>query len=218
MFGHAAELDQPLWFLATQLIITVIIFVIYYVVDNDSLAEKILAAIAVFCIVLQYSGMNLYLFGNSIGEIRYTFGFLPEVMPVAIAGLFIGKSKKTYYTIIVMVCVCVITYWLPEAQGFGYQGIYLACLSITICLVMIKLGEKIHLWCLNQIINQLARYTMGVYCIHWLILKYLTIFYELKELSISRTIVFQIYAISLLIAIGIGIVGKKVKWLVNMIS
>lgn len=218
LFGHATELNQPLWYLTTQLIITIIAFVIYYVTDNDFWAEKILIGIAALCIILQYSGMNLYLFGSCVGEIGYTFGFLAELMPAAVAGLILGRTSKHTVSIIVMIAASVITYLFPQISGFGYQGIHLTCVSVTMCLIMITLGEKIRLGYFNRIINQLAKYTMGVYCLHWLVLKYLTIFYEKNALLFSKRIVFEIYVISLLFAFGLEIIAKRVKWLANMVS
>jgi len=70
---------------------------------------------------------------------------------------------------------------------------------------------------IKMAVDFLAKYTMGIFCLHWMVLKYVELFYERKELVRGREIAVLTFIMSLLIAIGVGGVAKKVKWIGKMV-
>jgi len=126
LFGHATELNCPLWYLVTQLFIIVIVFVIYYIFDNNEKAEKVIIGVFICGIGLQYTGVNFYLFRSCVDEVICTFGFCCELLPMAITGMLWGRvenifeeRKKKIIVVLVAIVACIVFRYIPAPEGFG---------------------------------------------------------------------------------------------------
>lgn len=187
--GHSPSLNESMWFQTVLILLTVLFFSLFYY-----LPERIGIILICFFIpaslILQYSGLNYYLFGDLREELKYPLGRFCEMVPYASIGFLLSYSKVYLklmkYWIYIFVPSVIVGYILLTTSifyppnGFGYSGIReiaIAVLFVTnaVIIPLDKLPEKVKNICFI-----VTKYTLGIYCIHRLIA---TIVYALLEKS-----------------------------------
>lgn len=192
IFG--ANINGPLWFWITLLIITSILLVTLKVHDMK-IHTAILISQGLFALIMQYTGMNLYLFGNLNDKCKWTLGRVCELYPYAIIGFVIINFdllkviKKHRYFVLVTTALGLIFYDkfpIPYCEGFYYQGLYMIGKAILIVLFFYCIPfEKLN-YQISGTINLFSKYTMGIIAIHYPVKTLLDIlFFDGKKVSFS---------------------------------
>ncbi len=225
LLGHSEKINPSMWYQFVLIVITaVFIFVFYF--SSEKTSVFIISLISIFCIWLQYTGINYDYFSRFSFEVRYPLGRLTEMIPYAGIGIIFAYAnkninlKKKYWILLIPVLIGGISklgLLLPNTQGFGYCG--LTKISITSFIVLFVLMipvEKIIINPIRKIVEILAKYALGVYCSHRLVAKYL--FEILQEEGIETGTFLQsvwIYILSLMFCCLIAkVFGEYAKKLV----
>lgn len=173
LFG--SNINSPLWFWVSLLIITVIIILTMRISNNRVIKYTIIAIEGIFSIIMQYTGLNTWLFGELDYKSRWTLGRVCELMPYAVAGIFFFHAlkwmkKNSYFSF----SIVIIVYYmfkhiisLPSCDGFYYQGLGLMCTSICLVLIFYLLPFELLPYPVTEIINNFSKYSMGIMAIHY---------------------------------------------------
>ena len=218
LVGCSRNINPPMWY-QSDLIFLTIIFIVFYKIFQDSIIY-IIPIIITGSLFIQYSGINYKLFINCIYEIRYPAGRIIEMLPYACLGiLFIEcdlfekiKSKRwTAQWILFIFCVIgIVCDRVCEPEGFGYQGIQRIAIALFLATnFYIYSFEKINIK-IQNVIFILSRYSLGIYCMHFMIGQMMNACYVklgLKTGMIGECIL--IYLICLISAMGIAKIPLK---------
>ncbi len=221
LFGSSNILAPQLWFISTQILMVCLLFILSSLAENSKNIQIAYIVIIIMSFVFQYTGMNYYLFGSAVYESKWTLGRFVEVLPVAATGfLYAVNEQKIRYKGIIFLCLAGLVFatkGLAHSEGFLYSGLDIYFRALLICFLFINLPQIKCRW-LAGIINYIAQYTMGVYCLHFLVGRYMWQVLELFHIGINTTgLLYNIlvYAGSFLISIAIGFAAqiKKLKTL-----
>lgn len=175
LLGGNHLINPTLWYLYD----TAIILLLFLVLQKTSKRSYTLLRISliVFCMFLQYSGINYNLFSKLPFDVRYSIGRLVEMIPASCAGslLFdVFQCKKISAALSIGYGIPALTignvlYWLsyylpkPEIPGFGYQGlvILIGALLLLAGFYGLKITSKLVLP-----VYLMQQYGLGIYCIH----------------------------------------------------
>ena len=190
--GHRPVVNMAMWYQNVLAVITVLFFAIFWFFPGK-VGVIVLAALAMFALFLQYSGINYQLFAELRYELRFPLGRFCEMVPCAVAGFMVAHSrilkKCEKYRAAAIGVLAVLILWLknvsvlPAPEGFYYAGLKnifmaVALVSIAYLLPMEKIPEK-----LQKVIQQMTRYTLAVYCMHNLIGRYMEKVFERLDLE-----------------------------------
>lgn len=193
--GSSPKLNTVLWYQADLIVLTLAYMIMHKVVPQKKILPFI-GVIGILAIFLQYSGVNYLLFKDARYEIRYTFGRLIEMIPFTTMGYILADKrciswlKKYKWSVaascgVLFVAFVVYSVFGYTPDGFGYNGIGLlvsgsSIVIITIALPLENCGRRT-----KKIIDLLAKYSMGIYCLHFGVGFWLTKLYVKWELQIN---------------------------------
>ena len=169
--GHSPKLNSTMWF-QTDLIAATALVIFLFHRCSDRGALGIMGALALICLILEYTGINFAVFSPLRYELKFPLGRFFEVLPMAAAGLLlarwgaVGRMGRAAPLICAAGIAAVCLLPLPKAIGFDYQGLYLLlmgslCAMLAVSLPLRSLPEKT-----GVIVRMLSRHTMGIYCMH----------------------------------------------------
>lgn len=221
--GHSLSVNQTMWYQVIAIVLTLIFSIIFCFVKKPW-NIVVVYALFVLALVLQFSGLNVQLFRNSRIEIRNSYGRIVEVLPFAVIGFTVAhykvyeklKSKRcqlltAFGLLILLFAFLQVKGRFPETEGFRYSGIYLLGMSTFLTLFAFFTSfEKVN-GRIKKVIKYVAKYTLGVYCIHRLIAKPVFIVFAMFGWSTSSFIIcIIIFIISLLVSVLIGCLPWKI--------
>ena len=199
--GHSRYLNPSMWYQFDIILVTLIFYLIFRYLD-DKKAVIGLSILTVVCLLLEFSGINVALFGNLEFELKYPLGRIVEVIPFAYIGfmlkyLGIYEKRKKYRYIIMPLCIVLffLGFRIPWTvlDDFGFAGFtkpYLALCVVTFA-YMVPF-EFLNLK-LKKAIVKLTDYSLGIYCIHRLVNTLLLVFVPAISLhSFERCILLYI--------------------------
>lgn len=222
VLGADRFLNPPLWYMYDLIIVMLIFIGIFKYCRKHSF--EILIILLFVSIFMQYSGLNFHFFSPLRFEVCYTLGRISEMFPYAVIGLAIGAKENNLFfegveklrklnivIVFIFLFVCYILISLKRggflAEGFDYHGIKLILLSTFIFLFVYKfviVNKFIPFW---GTIRWLAKYTLGIYCLHIAIGKYWYILLDFIGKSEAKGTIFGcviIYLLSLVLSYGIS--------------
>jgi fucose 4-O-acetylase-like acetyltransferase len=220
--GSSHTINPPLWFIADQMVLVIFLYSIYSLFENKKWANYFSMGLVIFCLAVEYSGLN-YEINNSLPwELKWNVGRFFETLPYAIIGVLLGQVKNKFklsrLRSVLTVILGIILLWvlyrvnLPNGIGFGYEGIAKVIGTVVIFFVFMLMPLQDI-----KILERISKYTLGIYCLHlgigW-ILQYIlgSCNIELRD----RYVCVLIYIISLLCAIVISKIPiKNIKKIVN---
>lgn len=182
--GHCY--NEPMWF-QTDLILVTLLFLLSAVVCRNEwrIITWIFAGLSVIAFCLQYTDLNYRLFSPFSYSFKYPLGRICEMLPYAFAGMILPFADKMDNWKRVLLVVLLLSgsaglYILHDSpQGFGYQGIRLLLLSVSM-MIAIKLFDFNRLPSgVKKVIQTVSKYTLGIYCAHLLMGKGLRHFLSL---------------------------------------
>lgn len=140
----------------------------------------VLLALLCGAIVLEYSGLNYYMFGNLRFELKYPLGRVVEMIPFAVLGYACARysllerfalgSLPAILLFIAIAVAAMIPLHNDKNFGFGYGNIFYIPAAIGIALAVWyipfpRLGPKTM-----RALRFLTSFTLGIYCIHRLVM------------------------------------------------
>ena len=185
--GHSNSLNPPMWFMVNLIMLTLLFGIIISFYKKYS--SFIFFFILIFSYYLQYTEFNYYLYHNLRFELKWPLGRFIEVAPFMSIGYFMGKyeilkifkeqiklqGKALLFWIVfsVFMFFYINTYsHNPIASGFHYSGIKNAKLAIIIIIFFNLLPFK-KLKNLPYAFLFSTKYSMGIYCTHILVEKFI---------------------------------------------
>ena len=227
ILGAVKTLDFPLWYLSSEIMI---IGILWMLSERQTEEENrniiIFTFIGVFAVFMVVTGCNYYLFNGMPFESIFTFGRTLEIVPMAVLGYiyaeYENRLKKSfiYITALLLVVVSLILRytWVDIKFGFGYQFVWQNILSIAIVLLFINLPQ-IRSVRLARIINYVAQFTMGAYCLQVMVCSILLEIGWLHIYAPISSLWFDIvsYVCCMLIAFLLYLASKKVPILRYMV-
>ncbi len=189
--GHA------MWYQIDLIVLSLVFFLIFCVLEMRT-GIVLINVLFVISIYLQYSGINMAIF-NTCGPYKYILGRLFEMMPYAVIGFdlaYFGLYQKAEkFRTIAIVCslaggILILNIILPigllfrgpsNVPGFGYAGGIGIIFSILIVAIAYLIPQRWFTESMKKCISFLSPYTLGIYCMHYLIGELLTM--KVKELS-----------------------------------
>lgn len=178
VFGLDRRLVHQFWFHSNMIFWTAGLFVLFRYAIRENVRTALLVGGMMLCLVLQYSGLNVFLFDRFGFEFKYSAGRLFATFPYAALALLIGFSRKrieeasgatkALFAAVGLFLLFFVHYsdGFPRPAGLGYQGV---------SLVLMALGTVTFFYCLPfdrapailcGAIGWLSRFCMGIYCCH----------------------------------------------------
>ena len=220
--GHA------MWYQIDLIVLSFVFFMIFYVFKKR-IGIVFINCLLVVSLCLQYSGINYEIF-NECQQYKYILGRLCEMLPYAIIGLdlayFSVHQKAEKHRIAVIVCslvgsVLILNIILPigvffrgpsNVPGFGYAGGIGIVFSLLMIVGAYLIPQSWFSKSMKRCISFLSPFTLGIYCIHYLIGQLIT----LKTEETSFLMCIFIFVICYLISILISYIPiKGVKMLIR---
>ena len=211
-----------LWFQYNLIFITLLIVIIHFLF-KDKIKFYILINLSIFGIFFTNSNYNYFLFSHYI-HINYTFGRFFEIIPYCITGYFLAylnlvdilkKSRIILINIFLSNIILITKYQIfLNIKGFGYQGIKLYILSISIFIIFSLIpNERFGNKYIRKFIEYISIHLAGIYFIHFPVYYYLHKFPLIKYMTLRGAII--IYFISFLISLFGRLIFCKTK-LINL--
>ncbi len=217
LLGNGFHVNAPLWYMVTLIWITVFYSLLFRIVSNKRYAFLVIILFSVICLIQQYFGIALSLFGDLSFELKYPLGRFFEMVPSATVGILLGywfrthqiKGRNVIWTASVAIAISwiLISGTISRPEGFGYSGISLILVSSALFLVA-ELFPLEQGKC-NRVIRALTMHTLGVYCMHYLIGNVLDIALERFGYNINR---FLLCIMIYIIAYVFGCIIFSLPW------
>lgn len=220
--GHA------MWYQIDLIVLSFVFFMIFYVFKKR-IGIVLINCLLVVSLYLQYSGINYEIF-NECQQYKYILGRLCEMLPYAVIGFdlayFSVYQKAEKYRTIIMAgaligCVLILNIILPigflfrgpsRVPGFGYAGGIGIIFSILMIAIAYLIPQRWFVEPIKKSISFLSPYTLGIYCMHYLIGDLMTL--TVKEPSFLMCIF--IFVICYVISIIINYIPiKSIKMLIK---
>lgn len=178
IFGLDRRLVHQFWFHSNMIFWTAGLFVLLKYVVRQKARTALLVGGIMFCLVLQYSGANNFLFDRISFEFKYSAGRLFSTFPYAAVAILIGLQRKrvdaasgatrVLFAAIGLFLLFFVHYsgGFPRPKGLGYQGV---------SLLLMALGTVAFFYCLpfdrapaavGTVIGWVSKFCMGIYCCH----------------------------------------------------
>lgn len=225
LFGHTV--NASMWFQFVLIVLTTIFFLIFYF-GKEKNGILILHILLFVSFVVQYSGLNSFLFSNLQDSLKYPFGRFFPMIPYAVLGfdfayfgIFEKLKENRIYCMVLFLIVSIFALKfaiINDAPGDGFysnnNSILIAIFISGFCyfLPIEKLSAKYL-----RFIEFISKYTLGIYCMHRLVSKFVNLFLgriRLEESSFLSCVL--IYAMCFVVSLIISkIPSKYAKILVN---
>lgn len=177
--GSSLSLCPPLWYLGDLIIITLFSTLLYRCLGKNK-AFGILIAISILCIFIEYQGLNYHFFKDRAYQFKYSLGRIIEVFPCTCIGIGVSridfKKLQSAYRLIACAILIILVILLdrfnlnlPLKDSLGYAGAGLLLFAACFFAIMVILPLNQLPQLIRSILKNLADYSLGIYCIHWLI-------------------------------------------------
>lgn len=178
VFGIDRRLVHQFWFHSNLIFWTAGLFLALKAVTKERTRTYVLGSCIMLGLVLQYSGLNTFLFDRFGFEFKYSAGRLFATLPYAALALMVGFRRKAisevrggmrvFLSFVGLFLLFFVHYskGFPRPEGLGYQGISLILMAFGTVMFFHYLPlEKAPAW-LDRAIEIVSRYCMGIYCCH----------------------------------------------------
>ena len=216
--GHI--FNVALWFQINLIVITTLFIIVIFIFKNYHLS--VLNIICILTYIFQYSGANYHFFRKYFTP-HYTLslGRLSENFPNALIGFFLASTniveklnhkngKTIFYSLIILIIITKYKLF-HELLGYKYGGIRNNIAAICIFLIFLLLPcQKVNIK-IKKVINQMTKYTGGIYLSHYLIGKGILIelIIYIKKKTLFGCII--VYCISYITCcLGTKLLGKTI--------
>jgi hypothetical protein len=178
VFGIDRRLVHQFWFHSNMIFWTAGMFLLLKHVVSARKRTAIFVGCIMLGLVMQYSGINDFVFDRFCFEFKYSLGRLFATLPYVAVALLIGFQRKrieaasgqtkALFAVIGLFLLFFVHYshGFPRPRGLGYQGV---------SLLLMALGTVSFFHCLpfdrvpSIIVNAIgwaSKFCMGIYCCH----------------------------------------------------
>lgn len=178
--GHS--INQTAWY-QIELILLTVTFVSAFRLMGGKGGKWFVIIFGICALYFQYAGINGALFDNIIwtgnfnsGYITYPIGRFVEMIPYAVAGIFVCyfnlfERLEPYKKEIIVSAVSLIYIFMnyevfDEPLGYGYSGLYKLAIGILVVFLFYYLPFDKLPQVFRKIIKEISKYTMGIYFGH----------------------------------------------------
>lgn len=227
LLGHGFHVNAPLWYLNSLMVITVL-FALFFKTFGKVGGFVAIYTLSILALVIQYTQVLYKLTSDWSFETKYPVGRFPEMMPYAALGLTLGLlqmkcflNKKIVHKVILFVSVVVVVVYtlfqdrLHIPYGFGYQGVVLLVASTATFILFLFINPQ--RLCESRLFQTVARHTLGIYCIHYLVGRLFKTVLQKSNVSINSVVLcILVYLTSYIIADVISRIRiKRIQMLVD---
>lgn len=180
--GHS--INPTTWYQIDLILLTVFFVLVFRVTKREGM--RVVMALGMFALCLQYLGINGALFDNIIweadfdsGYIIYPYGRLMEMVPYAVLGILcchfnLFKRLKSYKKEVIVFALSLIYIFMRcevfiEPLGYGYSGLDKLAVGMLVVFVFYYLPFDKLPYVFQDIIKEIAEYTTGIYFGHRMI-------------------------------------------------
>ena len=181
VFGMDRRLVHQFWFHHNLIVLTAGLFALFACVRRVRFRAYLLTAFVCLGLALQYSPVNVWLFGGLPWEVKYSFGRLAATLPYAALGLLVGfergrldglrQGTRGFVAAVGAFLLLFVHYGnvMPRPSGLGYQGLNLLVMAFgTVALFSCLPFDRAPKW-LADAVAFVSRFCMGIYCCHLLV-------------------------------------------------
>jgi len=209
-----------LWFHFNLILFTIFFSITSFILQNYFLT--IFQTLALITYILQYTQINYLYFIQYTENIWMSVGNLVETFPIAIIAFSISniyikpvllKNRKKFFFFSIFLFFIISNYDIfSNIKGFSSNGIKHIFTSLFLFISFSIIPFDILNSKILVIINQITRYTQGIYCLHFLFQYYLKLKFDKEGTFIGCIFLYIIsYFVSL---IGFKIFSQtKLKFL-----
>ncbi len=174
LFG--CVVNQPLYYLIDLLWLNISFYILFSYVVKERYHTLLLILLISVSFFLQYSGFNWSIFSTFNDYMQATLGRFIEFVPFFSLGFILRYytylSKNRLYSTLLIIVFAVIGYLIWSCDtlktfGYGGFGVLLGSFSLFF-LFAILFVKKTSIYA--RIIQKLAELTLGVYCIHIIVI------------------------------------------------
>jgi fucose 4-O-acetylase-like acetyltransferase len=143
--GCGYHVNTPLWYMACLIWLT-LIYVLIFKLPNRNISLLVIHILLAISLLLQYTGINYYLFAGLRWELCYSLGRICEMIPYATIGYdisYFGLYKKLAFKAKVIIPIAIVFLYIllyegiyPSVKGFGYQGVS----TVIIAILMVSIA------------------------------------------------------------------------------
>ena len=178
LLGSSRRYSMQLWFLADLIMLTVAIFALFKVTAERWRVPLLVLLIAVG-LGVQYSPLNVWMFGDLPFESRYTLGRLAPMLVLASVGLLFGRLRGRLAELSLSSRLVVVAAGLGlfvfvqfarpfrPIPGFSYQGLDRIFLALGLVAAFHFLPFERLPGVVVRALSYCSRYCMGIYCVHF---------------------------------------------------
>ena len=174
VFGSDNYLNPPMWFQFDLIVISILCFLIFYFFNTNAFA--IFFVLGAVALLWQYAGWNAQLCGSLNYQLSTTIGRLAEMLPFAALGTMAGRTKileflqERRFLSLLLALIIDITSCLgatTRSGEAGYGGTLILVHTVCVFVIIYLLPLEHHSAGILSFVRFLARYSLGVYCIHF---------------------------------------------------
>ena len=227
-------LNNPLWYLVVTFWICILFWITRLITGkNKSAFIIVISVLSVICIVLQYTGLYYRLFNGLDYNVKFTIGRFFEMIPYAAIGIigsmvlpYLTKLDKKFHLIIfvsafvLMTTIAILRDNVISYRPLGFDFLGVSLIVVAILLVLTAFTNPIN-WITNKvfknIIKWITSFTLGVFCMHVVIGRYVEwVFVRFSLTTYNIWMVLVTYIVCYLISFLIWLIPNKfVRQIVN---
>lgn len=190
--GNNTFINDTMWFQVNLIILTLLFALVILIARKFH--NVLFAVLAVGCIVIQYTGFT-WLPGGLKSELAGCLGRLPEMLPCAVVGFVLADTNvlnrlRKFWIVTMIISLAglflVRRYGLfTDPSGYGFAGIkYIVVAFLLVALFYAPPLEMLPKF-IKVIIEWLTKYTLGIYCMHRLVINFLHYFVSHRSVNLE---------------------------------
>lgn len=175
--GHSANLNPSMWYQTVLLVLTIAFFFIFRKRSMQNVWVFVLLISG--AIVLEYTGLNEYLFADLRFELKYPLGRIVEMIPFAVIGYacarfsLLDRLKLNRFVAAFLFLAIGVAALIPLRDdknfGFGYGNFWYIPAAVGIAVAMWyipfpRMGRRT-----SSFLRFASSFTLGIYCVHRLV-------------------------------------------------
>lgn len=173
--AFGSDVNAPLWFWISIIVVTGFI-IIAMRISNRKVRLFVVMFEGISAFVMQYTGLNYFLFCNLDYRMKWTVGRILELLPYAVVGTLICSFKLNQFIEqhrYGFLCSFFVIYFIcsripfPECNGFYYQGFPMMVKVTLLVLIFYCIPFDKVPYYINGAVNIFSKYTMGIIAIHY---------------------------------------------------
>lgn len=177
ILGTTRTLGSQMWFQAVLVILTGFFAVFFRFVKPRFIVAGLVALFAIG-FMMDYSGLNYWLFEGFRYEVKHPLGRIFSMMPYAAVGLIAGMASRAFdgfslcrrwylFALGVVSAAFLMNFDVfVEPKGFYYKGLKMLCVALSLVSALRFMPLEKLPFAVKRFLAWAAGYSMGVYFAH----------------------------------------------------